>query len=61
MARIPLEDNFTDVIGKAQRGWKITDAELCTRAGVSRADLAADFIAAVAAAEARLTAGIANP
>ncbi len=41
MARIPLEDNFTDVIGKAQRGWHITDAELCTRAGVTPADLAA--------------------
>jgi glyoxylase-like metal-dependent hydrolase (beta-lactamase superfamily II) len=41
MARIPLEDNFTDVIGKAQRGWKISDAELCVRAGVSAADLAA--------------------
>ncbi len=41
MAHIPLEDNFTDVIGKAQRGWKISDAELCARAGVLPADLAA--------------------
>jgi hydroxyacylglutathione hydrolase len=41
MARIPLEDNFTDVIGKAQRGLKISDADLSTRAEVSRADLAA--------------------
>jgi glyoxylase-like metal-dependent hydrolase (beta-lactamase superfamily II) len=41
MARIPLEDNFTDVIGKAQRGWKIPDAELCARTGVTRAELAA--------------------
>ncbi len=41
MALIPLEDNFADVIGKAQRGWKIADAELCRRAEVSAADLAA--------------------
>jgi len=41
MARIPLEDNFTDIIGKAQRGWKIPDEELCVRAGVKGADLAA--------------------
>jgi glyoxylase-like metal-dependent hydrolase (beta-lactamase superfamily II) len=41
MARIPLEDNFTDVVGKAQRGWKIPDAELCARAGVTRAELGA--------------------
>jgi len=41
MPRIPLEDNFTDVIGKSQRGLKITDEQLCTRAEVSAADLAA--------------------
>jgi hydroxyacylglutathione hydrolase len=41
MARIPIEDNFTDVINKAQRGHAITDEELCTRAGVSPEDLAA--------------------
>jgi hydroxyacylglutathione hydrolase len=41
MALIPLEDNFSDVIGKAQRGWKIPDAELCRRAEVSAEDLAA--------------------
>ena len=41
MARIPLEDNFTDVIGKAQRGLKITDADLAKRAAVSLEDLAA--------------------
>ncbi len=40
MARIPLEDNFDDVINKAQRGLKIPDAELAQRAGVSDADLA---------------------
>lgn len=41
MPRIPLEDNFDDVINKAQRGWKITDADLARRAEVSAADLAA--------------------
>lgn len=41
MSLIPLEDNFTDVIGKAQRGWKISDAELCRAAEVSAEDLAA--------------------
>ncbi len=41
MARIPLEDNFTDVIGKAQRGLAISDADLAKRAEVSVEDLAA--------------------
>ena len=41
MSRIPLEDNFTDVMGKAQRGLKISDADLAARAEVSLADLAA--------------------
>ena len=41
MARIPLEDNFNDVINKAQRGWKITDEDLAQRAEVSAEDLAA--------------------
>jgi hydroxyacylglutathione hydrolase len=41
MARIPLEDNFDDVINKAQRGLKISDADLAKRAEVSAADLAA--------------------
>ncbi len=41
MARIPLEDNFNDIINKAQRGLKISDADLATRADVSPADLAA--------------------
>jgi glyoxylase-like metal-dependent hydrolase (beta-lactamase superfamily II) len=40
MAHIPLEDNYTDVIAKAQRGLKITDSELAARAEVSLADLA---------------------
>jgi len=40
MPRIPLEDNFADVIGKAQRGLGLTDEQLATRADVSVADLA---------------------
>jgi len=40
MPRIPLEDNFADVIGKAQRGLGLTDEQLATRADVSLADLA---------------------
>jgi glyoxylase-like metal-dependent hydrolase (beta-lactamase superfamily II) len=35
MPRIPLEDNFTDVIGKAQRGHQLTDAALAVKAGVT--------------------------
>ena len=41
MARLPIEDNFTDVIAKAQRGLKITDEQLAQRAEVSPEDLAA--------------------
>jgi hydroxyacylglutathione hydrolase len=41
MPRIPLEDNFTDVIGKSQRGLGITDQQLADRADVSLDDLAA--------------------
>ncbi len=41
MARIPLEDNFNDVINKSQRGLLISDADLAKRAGVSPAELAA--------------------
>jgi glyoxylase-like metal-dependent hydrolase (beta-lactamase superfamily II) len=41
MARIPLEDNFNDVINKAQRGMKISDADLAHRAEVTPEDLAA--------------------
>lgn len=41
MGRIPLEDNFNDVINKAQRGLKISDADLAARAGVSAEELAA--------------------
>ena len=41
MARIPLEDNFNDVINKAQRGLMITDDDLAKRAEVSLEDLTA--------------------
>jgi hydroxyacylglutathione hydrolase len=41
MPRIPLEDNFDDVLNKTQRGLRIADADLATRAGVSLADLMA--------------------
>jgi hydroxyacylglutathione hydrolase len=40
MARIPLEDNFADIINKAQRGLKITDEDLASRAEVTLSDLA---------------------
>lgn len=36
---IPLEDNFTDVIGKAQRGLGISDSELAERSGMSAAQI----------------------
>ena len=36
---IPLEDNFTDVIAKAQRGLKLSDEDLAKRAAVSVAEL----------------------
>jgi hydroxyacylglutathione hydrolase len=32
---IPLEDNFTDIIGKAQRGLGLSDSELADRSGSS--------------------------
>ena len=41
MARIPIEDNFDDVINKAQRGLKISDDDLAARAGVTPEDLSA--------------------
>jgi glyoxylase-like metal-dependent hydrolase (beta-lactamase superfamily II) len=41
MGRIPLEDNFNDVIAKAQRGLGIDDADLARRAQVTTADIAA--------------------
>jgi predicted transcriptional regulator len=32
---IPLEDNVSDIIGKAQRGLRISDTELAEKARVS--------------------------
>lgn len=40
MARIPLEDNFADIIGKAQRGLHLANADLAARAEVSLGELA---------------------
>lgn len=36
---IPIEDNFADVVGKAQRGLGLADRELASRAGVSLSEL----------------------
>ena len=41
MPRIPLEDNFDDIINKAQRGLQLADDELAQRAQVSLDDLRA--------------------
>jgi hydroxyacylglutathione hydrolase len=38
--KIPLEDNFNDVLGKAQRGLKLSPGQLASRAGVSESDVA---------------------
>ena len=35
MGSIPLEDNFSDIVGKAQRGLKLSDADLAARAGIA--------------------------
>ena len=37
---IPLEDNFTDIIGKAQRGLQVSDEHLAAKSGVSASDIA---------------------
>ncbi len=34
MPRLPLEDNFLDVLGKAQRGLKLDDRQLAERSGL---------------------------
>jgi hydroxyacylglutathione hydrolase len=39
MTVIPLEDNYTDVVGKAQRGLGLSDTELARQAGVSTSEL----------------------
>lgn len=41
MPRLPLEDNFLDILGKAQRGLRIDDAQLAARAGLKPEELAA--------------------
>lgn len=41
MPRIPLEDNFTDVIGKAQRGSHLTDEALAEKARIPVSELLA--------------------
>lgn len=41
MPRIPLEDNFDDIINKAQRGLHLSDDELARRAEISADDLQA--------------------
>ncbi len=41
MGRVPLEDNFNDVIAKAQFGLGMDDAELARRAQVTPTDVAA--------------------
>ena len=46
MSSVPLEDNFNDIVGKAQRGLKLSDTDLAARAGVS-----ADAVARVKAGE----------
>ncbi|HXG47891.1 MAG TPA: MBL fold metallo-hydrolase [Methylomirabilota bacterium] len=38
MASIPLEDSFVDILGKAQRGLKLTDEQIAAEAGVAVAD-----------------------
>jgi hydroxyacylglutathione hydrolase len=39
MTKIALEDNFSDIIGKAQRGLKLSDDQLASRSGVSLEEL----------------------
>jgi glyoxylase-like metal-dependent hydrolase (beta-lactamase superfamily II) len=39
MKKIPLEDTFADVIGKAQRGLGLSDSELAEQARVTTADV----------------------
>jgi hypothetical protein len=39
MGAIPLEDSYTDVVGKAQRGLRLSDTDLARLAGVSASEL----------------------
>jgi glyoxylase-like metal-dependent hydrolase (beta-lactamase superfamily II) len=41
MPGIPLEDNCGDIVGKAQRGLRLSDAELARRAGMTAGELSA--------------------
>lgn len=36
---IPLEDKFNDIVGKAMRGYKLSDSEVAEKAGVSTQDV----------------------
>lgn len=53
MPTIPLEDNYTDVLGKAMRGLKLSDTEVAQKSGVGVPELQTlrqgDFSSAVAA------------
>jgi hypothetical protein len=37
--QIPLEDSFSDIVGKAMRGLGISDSTVAERAGVSTAEV----------------------
>jgi hydroxyacylglutathione hydrolase len=37
--KIPLEDFFEDIVGKAQRGLQVSDQELCQRSGLAPEEL----------------------
>lgn len=41
MARLPLEDNFNDILGKTRRGMRIQDSQLTKRAGITQERLVA--------------------
>lgn len=60
MKNIPLEDNFTDVVGKAQRGLRISDLELAKRAGIGGSQLNAFKEGAFDAGMARKLAAVLN-
>jgi glyoxylase-like metal-dependent hydrolase (beta-lactamase superfamily II) len=55
-----LEDNFTDVVGKAQRGLALSDADLARRAGLSKAELSLFMAGRFDANTARKLAGPLN-
>lgn len=41
MTRLPLEDNFNDILGKTRRGWRIQDSQITKRAGITQETLVA--------------------